>query len=162
MAIPSLIICFLFYYIRKFYLRTSSDVKRLESIGNTTQIHILGPGHTWYKNDWWPIIWYLNFYIKSARSPIFAHINTSLHGLPTIRAFRAQETLTNQVLAFQDVHTATFYFYIASAQWITIVLDWIAALYFMILVISFWVVFAGNFIQLFSSSIFIYFKYTIQ
>jgi len=34
--------------------------------------------------------------IKLARSPVFTHLNTTVQGLPTIRAFEAETILSNE------------------------------------------------------------------
>lgn len=41
----------------------------------------------------------------AARSPVFSHLSSSLQGLWTIRAFRAQERLKKDFDAHQDLHS---------------------------------------------------------
>ncbi|XP_069376946.1 ATP-binding cassette sub-family C member 4-like isoform X2 [Paralichthys olivaceus] len=70
--IPIIPLILLFLYLRRFYLSTSRDVKRLES---------------------------------TTRSPVLSHLSTSLQGLWTIRAFRAEERLKKAFDAHQDLHS---------------------------------------------------------
>ncbi|XP_039312865.1 probable multidrug resistance-associated protein lethal(2)03659 isoform X2 [Solenopsis invicta] len=76
--IPTVIIGGIFYWIRKVYLKTSKNIKRLEGI---------------------------------ARSPVFTHLNATLNGLMTIRAYCAQDILKQEFGKLQDVHTSTTFMY---------------------------------------------------
>jgi len=49
-----------------------------------------------------------------ARSPVFSHLSASLQGLTTIRAFEAQEILQSEFDRYQDVHSTSWYLFIAS------------------------------------------------
>uniref|UniRef100_A0A671USD4 Multidrug resistance-associated protein 4-like n=1 Tax=Sparus aurata TaxID=8175 RepID=A0A671USD4_SPAAU len=70
--VPVVPLVFIFLYLRRFYLHTSRDVKRLES---------------------------------TTRSPVFSHLSSSLQGLWTIRALRAEERLKKAFDAHQDLHS---------------------------------------------------------
>ena len=43
--------------------------------------------------------------LPAARSPVFSHLSSSLHGLWTIRAFRAEQRFQNVFDAHQDLHS---------------------------------------------------------
>ncbi|XP_034942268.1 probable multidrug resistance-associated protein lethal(2)03659 isoform X2 [Chelonus insularis] len=80
--IPLFVIAFIFYCIRKVYLKTSKNIKRLEGM---------------------------------MRSPVFTHLNASINGLTTIRAYGAQQILKFEFDKFQDVHTSSWYMFIATS-----------------------------------------------
>ena len=61
--IPVGLLFIVFLYIRRFYLKTSKNIKRLEGI---------------------------------TKSPAFVHLSATISGLPTIRAFGAQQILTRE------------------------------------------------------------------
>nr|AHB63235.1 multidrug resistance-associated protein [Chrysomela lapponica] len=45
----------------------------------------------------------------STKSPVFSHVNSTLNGITTIRAFRAEEILCEEFDDQQDVHTSSWY-----------------------------------------------------
>ena len=49
------------------------------------------------------------------RSPVFTHLNATLNGLSTIRAYCAQDILRKEFDKLQDVHTSTVYMYIVAS-----------------------------------------------
>ncbi|XP_043465525.1 ATP-binding cassette sub-family C member 4-like [Leptopilina heterotoma] len=81
--IPIILFGTMFYWIRKVYLKTSKNIKRLEGI---------------------------------TRSPIFTHLNTTLNGLTTIRAFGAEEVLKDEFDKFQDFHTSSWFIFITTSS----------------------------------------------
>ncbi|CAL8127054.1 unnamed protein product [Orchesella dallaii] len=93
---PSLLLGVIFYFIRKFYLKTARSVKRLEGV---------------------------------ARSPVFSHLSTSLYGLTTIRAMKVEQQFEKQFDAHQDLHSASWYLFLATARWLGIVVDWCSVFY---------------------------------
>uniref|UniRef100_A0A673LQK4 Multidrug resistance-associated protein 4 n=1 Tax=Sinocyclocheilus rhinocerous TaxID=307959 RepID=A0A673LQK4_9TELE len=70
--IPVLPLLISFLFLRRYFLRTSRDVKRIES---------------------------------TSRSPVFSHLSSSLQGLCTIRAFKAEERFQQTFDAHQDLHS---------------------------------------------------------
>ncbi|XP_058803038.1 ATP-binding cassette sub-family C member 4 isoform X2 [Phymastichus coffea] len=51
----------------------------------------------------------------NAKSPVFSHTNSTLSGLLTIRACRAQRMLCREFDAHQDVHTSAYFLQIATS-----------------------------------------------
>ncbi|XP_012169298.1 ATP-binding cassette sub-family C member 4 isoform X1 [Bombus terrestris] len=80
--IPIVFLGTVFYWIRKVFLRTSKNIKRMEGM---------------------------------TRSPVFTHLNATLNGLSTIRAYCAQDILRKEFDKLQDVHTSTVYMYIVAS-----------------------------------------------
>uniref|UniRef100_A0A673J989 Cystic fibrosis transmembrane conductance regulator n=1 Tax=Sinocyclocheilus rhinocerous TaxID=307959 RepID=A0A673J989_9TELE len=70
--IPVIPLLIAFLFLRRYFLRTSRDVKRIES---------------------------------TTRSPVFSHLSSSLQGLWTIRAFKAEERFQQTFDAHQDLHS---------------------------------------------------------
>ncbi|KAK5891406.1 hypothetical protein CgunFtcFv8_018661 [Champsocephalus gunnari] len=94
--VPVIPLLFIFLYLRRFYLRTSRDVKRLDS---------------------------------TTRSPVFSHLSSSLQGLWTIRAFRAEERLTKAFDAHQDLHTEAWFLFLMTSRWFALYLDSICSVF---------------------------------
>ncbi|XP_075236427.1 ATP-binding cassette sub-family C member 4-like [Lycorma delicatula] len=89
-VIPAIILGFLTVFVRRFYLKTSKNVKRLE--GN-------------------------------ARSPVFSHLNSTLQGLPTIRALGAQKILLSEFDNHQDLHTGAMFLFIYTSAGFSSITD---------------------------------------
>uniref|UniRef100_A0A3B4ZXD9 Multidrug resistance-associated protein 4-like n=1 Tax=Stegastes partitus TaxID=144197 RepID=A0A3B4ZXD9_9TELE len=88
--IPVVVLLIIFLYLRRFYLSTSRDIKRLES---------------------------------TTRSPVFSHLSSSLQGLWTIRAFRAEERLKKTFDAHQDLHSEAWFLFLMTSRWFSLCLD---------------------------------------
>ncbi|XP_037617803.1 multidrug resistance-associated protein 4-like isoform X1 [Sebastes umbrosus] len=95
--IPVVPLLFVFLYLRRFYLRTSRDVKRLES---------------------------------TTRSPVFSHLSSTLQGLWTIRALRAEERLKKAFDAHQDLHSEAWFLFLMTSRWFALRLDSICSIFF--------------------------------
>ncbi|XP_054479604.1 ATP-binding cassette sub-family C member 4-like [Anoplopoma fimbria] len=93
--IPVVPLLFFFLYLRRFYLRTSRDIKRLES---------------------------------TTRSPVFSLLSSSLQGLWTIRALRAEERLKKAFDAHQDLHSEAWFLFLMTSRWFALHLDSICSL----------------------------------
>eukprot|EP00535_Pseudo-nitzschia_heimii_P006271 CAMPEP_0197193116 /NCGR_PEP_ID=MMETSP1423-20130617/26482_1 /TAXON_ID=476441 /ORGANISM="Pseudo-nitzschia heimii, Strain UNC1101" /LENGTH=1180 /DNA_ID=CAMNT_0042646201 /DNA_START=907 /DNA_END=4452 /DNA_ORIENTATION=+ len=63
-----------------------------------------------------------------ARSPIFAMMNESLSGVATIRANQAKEYFMKRFENVHDIHTRTFFSFIACSRWVGFRIDTIAFL----------------------------------
>ncbi|XP_075236571.1 ATP-binding cassette sub-family C member 4-like [Lycorma delicatula] len=88
--IPALILGAICLFVRRFFVKTSKNLKRLEGI---------------------------------ARSPVFSHLNSTLHGLPTIRALGAQSVLQSEFDHHQDLHTGTVFMFIYTSSGFASILD---------------------------------------
>lgn len=71
------------------------------------------------------------------RSPVFAHLNASLQGLTTIRAFEAEQTLINEFDALQDLHSVTWFLFISTSRAFGYWLDLICVIYIALVTLSF-------------------------
>lgn len=52
-----------------------------------------------------------SFSFRAAKSPVFTHISATLYGLPTIRAFQAQNILRDEFESHQDLNTAVWFMF---------------------------------------------------
>uniref|UniRef100_A0A4W5NBL7 Cystic fibrosis transmembrane conductance regulator n=1 Tax=Hucho hucho TaxID=62062 RepID=A0A4W5NBL7_9TELE len=94
--IPLVPLIIVFLFLRRYFLQTSRDVKRLES---------------------------------TARSPVFSHLSSSLQGLWTIRAFRAEERFQNTFDAYQDLHSESWFLFLVTSRWFAVRLDGMCAVF---------------------------------
>lgn len=76
------------------------------------------------------------------RSPVFAHLNASLQGLTTIRAYEAEQILSNEFDNHQDLHSSAWYIFISSSRAFGLWLDIICFIYISIVTFSFLII--GN------------------
>ncbi|XP_044752072.1 probable multidrug resistance-associated protein lethal(2)03659 isoform X2 [Coccinella septempunctata] len=106
------------------------------------------------------LIFYLlrSFYLSTSRnvkrlegvtrSPVFSHINATLNGLTTIRAFEAQDILTKEFDNHQDLHSSAWFSFIATSRAFGYWLDLICIIYIILVTFSFLVIdddhFGGN------------------
>ncbi|XP_044751379.1 probable multidrug resistance-associated protein lethal(2)03659 [Coccinella septempunctata] len=81
LLIPCIFLIIILYICRMFYIVTSRNIKRIESI---------------------------------TRSPVYSHTNTSVSGLTTIRAFKAQDLLKKEFDSIQDRHSCAWFLFLAS------------------------------------------------
>ncbi|XP_025833020.1 probable multidrug resistance-associated protein lethal(2)03659 [Agrilus planipennis] len=71
------------------------------------------------------------------RSPVFTHLNASLQGLTTIRAFRAEEILRKEFDRHQNLHSASWYLFLACSRAFGYWLDLVCVLYIASVTFSF-------------------------
>lgn len=75
-----------------------------------------------------------------ARSPVLAHVGTTIAGLTVIRALKSQYFHRQQFVQKQDLHSSAYYLNMGSQRWFALVTDLLATGYVSVLVISFWLV----------------------
>ncbi|XP_060989225.1 ATP-binding cassette sub-family C member 4-like isoform X4 [Dama dama] len=95
-AIPVIPLGISFFFLWRYFLETSQDVKRLEC---TTQ------------------------------SPVFSHLASSLRGLWTIRAYKAEQKFQELFDAYQDLHSEAWFLLLMTSRWLTVYLDVICAIF---------------------------------
>lgn len=70
--------------------------------------------------------------LSSGRSPIFSHLSSTLQGLTTVRAFRAQNRFVDKFDMYQDLHTESWFAFLTTVRWFGIMLDWLTAAFLII------------------------------
>ncbi|XP_066255286.1 ATP-binding cassette subfamily C member 4-like [Euwallacea similis] len=65
----------------------------------------------------------------ATRAPVFSHVSASLYGLPTIRAFKAQNLIVQEFDALQDQHTGTWFLFGATSESLGFYLDIISTIF---------------------------------
>ncbi|XP_025194322.1 probable multidrug resistance-associated protein lethal(2)03659 isoform X2 [Melanaphis sacchari] len=78
----------------------------------------------------------------ATRSPVIAHMNTSLQGLTTIRAYKAEHILTQEFDKHQDLHSSASHIYSYLKRGLGFRMDNVCILYLCIILFSFFTV--GN------------------
>ncbi|KAB7505946.1 Multidrug resistance-associated protein 4 [Armadillidium nasatum] len=71
------------------------------------------------------------------RSPVFSHLSSTFQGLPTIRAFQAQQQLSFQFDGHQDLHTSCWYLFVCSSRLFGIWLDFLSLILIAFVTFSF-------------------------
>ncbi|KAJ8920888.1 hypothetical protein NQ315_015681 [Exocentrus adspersus] len=104
LLIPNTVLCLIFYFLRRLYLKTSRSVKRLEGI---------------------------------CRSPVFAHLNATMAGLPTIRSNDAEQILVTEFDKLQDVHSSAWFMFLYTSRAYSFLVDLICTIYIGIVTFSF-------------------------
>uniref|UniRef100_A0A3P8UDT2 Multidrug resistance-associated protein 4 n=1 Tax=Amphiprion percula TaxID=161767 RepID=A0A3P8UDT2_AMPPE len=94
--IPVVPLLGIFLFLRCYFLRTSRDIKRLES---------------------------------TTRSPVFSHLSSTLQGLSTIRAFKAQQSFQQLFDAYQDLHSEAWFLFLTTSRWFAVRLDGICSVF---------------------------------
>lgn len=72
----------------------------------------------------------------SAKSPVFSHLNASLQGLTTIRAFGAEKILIREFDNHQNLHSGAFYMFITCSRAFGLCLDMHCVIYIALVTIS--------------------------
>ncbi|XP_075236154.1 putative multidrug resistance-associated protein lethal(2)03659 isoform X2 [Lycorma delicatula] len=71
------------------------------------------------------------------RSPVFSHLNASIQGLTTIRAFKAQSILEKEFDNHQDLHSSAWFIFLASSRAFGYWLDVFCVIYISLVTLSF-------------------------
>ena len=50
------------------------------------------------------------------KSPIFSQLSSTLNGLTSIRAFKAEDMMTNEFDYHQDIHSSAFFIHLGSSH----------------------------------------------
>ncbi|XP_065162919.1 probable multidrug resistance-associated protein lethal(2)03659 isoform X2 [Atheta coriaria] len=79
------------------------------------------------------------------RSPVFSHLNASLQGLTTIRAFRAQKILEKEFDVHQDLHSSAWFLFLSTSRAFGFYLDIVCVIYIAIVTLSFLLLGTENF-----------------
>uniref|UniRef100_A0A4W2HUP1 Multidrug resistance-associated protein 4 n=1 Tax=Bos indicus x Bos taurus TaxID=30522 RepID=A0A4W2HUP1_BOBOX len=95
-AIPVIPLGIIVFALRRYFLETSRNVKRLEC---------------------------------TTRSPVFSHLTSSLRGLWTIRAYKAEQKFQELFDAYQDLHSETLFLLLTTSRWLAVYLDVICAIF---------------------------------
>ncbi|XP_045018385.1 ATP-binding cassette sub-family C member 4 isoform X6 [Bubalus bubalis] len=95
-AIPVIPLGIIVFALRRYFLETSQDVKRLEC---------------------------------TTRSPVFSHLASSLQGLWTIRAYKAEQKFQELFDAHQDLHSEAWFLVLTTSRWLAVYLDVICAIF---------------------------------
>lgn len=96
LLVPVVPLLIAFLFLRRYFLRTSRDIKRLES---------------------------------TTRSPVFSHLSSSLQGLWTIRALKAQQRLQQTFDQHQDLHSEAWFLFLTTSRWFAVRLDGICSIF---------------------------------
>lgn len=74
-----------------------------------------------------------------ARSPIYSHLGTSLNGLSTIRALRAEKALIAEFDNLQDLHSSSFYTFLSTSRAFGYYVDFFCSLYTIVIVLNYFI-----------------------
>ncbi|XP_027391350.1 multidrug resistance-associated protein 4-like [Bos indicus x Bos taurus] len=65
----------------------------------------------------------------TTRSPVFSHLASSLRGLRTIRAYKAEKSFQELFDAYQDLHSEAWFLLLKTSRWLAVYLDVICAIF---------------------------------
>ncbi|KAM7238067.1 hypothetical protein CapIbe_011025 [Capra ibex] len=65
----------------------------------------------------------------TTRSPVFSHVASSLRGLWTIRAYKAEQRFQELFDAYQDLHSEAWFLLLTTSRWLAMYLDVICAIF---------------------------------
>uniref|UniRef100_A0A4W2EHN1 ATP binding cassette subfamily C member 4 n=1 Tax=Bos indicus x Bos taurus TaxID=30522 RepID=A0A4W2EHN1_BOBOX len=65
----------------------------------------------------------------TTRSPVFSHLASSLRGLWTIRAYKAEQKFQQLFDAYQDLHSEAWFLLLTTSRWLAVYLDVTCAIF---------------------------------
>uniref|UniRef100_A0AAA9RX99 Multidrug resistance-associated protein 4 n=1 Tax=Bos taurus TaxID=9913 RepID=A0AAA9RX99_BOVIN len=65
----------------------------------------------------------------TTRSPVFSHLASSLRGLWTIRAYKAEKSFQELFDAYQDLHSEAWFLLLTTTRWLAVYLDVTCAIF---------------------------------
>ena len=80
----------------------------------------------------------------AVRSPVFTHLNATLQGLITIRAYGAQTILENEFDKHQNLHTSAWFMYISASSAFGFYLDLLCFIFTALVTFSFLTISEGK------------------
>jgi len=78
------------------------------------------------------------------KSPVFSHMTNTLHGLSTIRAYKAQEQFELQFDSIQNIHSTVNFSQILAARWFGSVAQILTFAYFSLVTLGYMLSSAGK------------------
>lgn len=88
-----------------------------------------------------------------AKSPVFTHINASMQGITTIRAFGVEHLLSKEFDVHQDTHSSAYFTFMGCTRTFAFWIDSLSAIYIVIVTYSLVLFFDGKSIILLCSSL---------
>lgn len=131
--VPIFLMSFMFIFMRRAYLKTSKNIKRLEGSGRSGAPFILHVSRTRFSTS-------LHISVKS---PVFTHLAATLNGLSTIRAYNAETILKEEFDYHQDTHTSCWFLFISAGSALGLALD-AMCLVFVACVVYFYMIFGND------------------
>ena len=65
----------------------------------------------------------------SAKSQVYSHVSSTLYGVTTIRAFRAEDKFENKFYEAQDIHSAAWRLCLATGRWMDVFSELMCVVY---------------------------------
>lgn len=79
----------------------------------------------------------LTYMLCLAKSPVFTHLNATIQGITTIRAFGVQQLLMNEFDDYQNKHTSAYYTFVSCDRTLGFWIDVFASVYIIAVTYSF-------------------------
>nr|CAD7433237.1 unnamed protein product [Timema monikensis] len=119
-ALPLAVLFVGFYFLKRFYTKTSKDLKRLDGISEYDVFLLSYLG----------VVRVLCYGCSAiAKSPVFTHLHTTMQGMSTVRAHGAQDILKAEYDNYQDSHTSANFLFISSSSAFSMMVDFMFLIY---------------------------------